>query len=93
LATLVDTRTADLTTANDSLALANKQLKVHDKTQQEFINIASHEMKTPIQAILGYSKLIQRHPGKREVRMQAIDRNATRLQRLTNDILGLKHNR
>jgi len=29
--------------------------------QNEFINIASHEMKTPTQAILGYSKLIQRH--------------------------------
>ena len=89
LATLVNTRTADLKTANDSLALANKQLKVHDKMQQEFINIASHEMKTPTQAILGYSKLIQRHPEKREVMMEAIARNATRLQRLTNDILDV----
>jgi len=85
----VNTRTADLKTANDSLALANKQLKVHDKMQQEFINIASHEMKTPTQAILGYSKLIQRHPEKREVMMEAIARNATRLQRLTNDILDV----
>ena len=89
LATLVNTRTADLKTANDSLALTNKQLKVHDKCEQEFINIASHEMKTPTQAILGYSKLIQRHPEKREVMMEAIARNATRLQRLTNDILDV----
>ena len=89
LATVVNTRTADLKTANDSLALANEQLKVHDKMQQEFINVASHEMKTPTQAILGYSKLIQRHPEKREVMMEAIARNASRLQRLTNDILDV----
>ena len=90
LETIVNTRTAELKTANDSLALdANEQLKVHDKMQQEFINIASHEMKTPTQAILGYSKLIQRHPEKREGMIEAIARNATRLQRLTNDILDV----
>ena len=71
------------------MALANQQLDVHDKMQREFINIASHEMKTPTQAILGYSKLIQRHPEKREEMIQAISRNATRLQRLTNDILDV----
>ncbi|MRN68437.1 MAG: hypothetical protein FIO04_01925 [Nitrosopumilales archaeon] len=82
LETTVGARTAEL-------ALANEQLKVHDKMQREFINIASHEMKTPTQAILGYSKLIQRHPEKREEMIQAISRNATRLQRLTNDILDV----
>ena len=82
LETTVRARTAEL-------ALANQQLKVHDKMQREFINIASHEMKTPTQAILGYSKLIQRHPEKREEMIHAISRNATRLQRLTNDILDV----
>lgn len=57
--------------------------------QREFINIASHEMKTPTQAILGYSKLMKRHPEKRDAMMEAISRNATRLQRLTNDILDV----
>jgi signal transduction histidine kinase len=92
----VNTRTAELKTSNDSLAesnkqlaFANEQLKVHDKMQREFINIASHEMKTPTQAILGYSKLIQRHPEKRDGMLEGIARNATRLQRLTNDILDV----
>ena len=96
LNTIVNTRTAELKTSNDSLAesnkqlaFANEQLKVHDKMQREFINIASHEMKTPTQAILGYSKLIQRHPEKRDGMLEAIARNATRLQRLTNDILDV----
>jgi two-component system sensor histidine kinase VicK len=66
-----------------------EQLKTHDKMQKEFINIASHEMKTPTQAIIGYADLIQKHPEKREDMMQAISRNAIRLQRLTNDILDV----
>lgn len=57
--------------------------------QNEFINIASHEMKTPTQAILGYTKLMQRHPEKRDEMIQAISRNASRLQRLTSDILDV----
>lgn len=103
LETIVKTRTRELKTANDSLAdsnqqlglanrqleFANQQLKIHDKMQNEFINIASHEMKTPTQAILGYSKLIQRHPEKRDEMIQAISRNASRLQRLTSDILDV----
>jgi hypothetical protein len=39
--------------ANRSLAVANKQLKVHDKMQKEFINVAAHELRTPILPILG----------------------------------------
>jgi two-component system, OmpR family, sensor histidine kinase VicK len=66
-----------------------EQLKTHDKMHKEFINIASHEMKTPTQAIIGYADLIQKHPEKREEMMQAISRNAIRLQRLTNDILDV----
>jgi two-component system sensor histidine kinase VicK len=66
-----------------------EQLKSHDKMQKEFINIASHEMKTPTQAIVGYSDLIRKHPEKREEMIQAISRNAVRLQRLTNDILDV----
>jgi two-component system, OmpR family, sensor histidine kinase VicK len=69
------------------IALANEQLKIHDRMQREFINIASHEMKTPTQSILGYSQLLQQHPEKREEMTQAIFRNAIRLQKLTNDIL------
>jgi signal transduction histidine kinase len=96
LETIVKARTRELNTANDTLAESNKllaraneQLKIHDKMQNEFINIASHEMKTPTQAILGYSKLIERHPEKSKEMMQAISRNATRLQRLTSDILDV----
>ena len=78
-----------LSLSNQELALANQQLQVHDKMQREFINIASHELKTPTQAILGFSHLLQTHPEKNEEIIQRIKRNAARLQRLTNDILDV----
>jgi signal transduction histidine kinase len=78
-----------LSLSNQQLALANERLKVHDKLQKEFINIASHEMKTPTQAILGFSHLLQTHPEKKEEIIHRIKRNAARLQRLTNDILDV----
>jgi signal transduction histidine kinase len=85
----VKRKTRELNESNKQLSAANEQLKVHDKMQREFINIASHEMKTPTQAILGYTELLQRHPEKREQISDALYRNANRLQRLTNDILDV----
>jgi two-component system, OmpR family, sensor histidine kinase VicK len=63
------------------------QLETHDRLQREFINIASHEMKTPTQAILGYSELLEIDPGNNTEIIASLKRNASRLQRLTNDIL------
>ena len=65
------------------------ELKLRDDMQNEFMNIASHEMKTPTQAILGYAELLQSHPERREEMIQAIQRNAIRLQKLTSDILDV----
>jgi signal transduction histidine kinase len=85
----VKRRTRELNESNKQLAIANEQLKVHDRMQKEFINVASHEIKTPTQAILGYTELLQKHPEKREQISDALHRNANRLQRLTNDILDV----
>ena len=65
------------------------KLKEHDRLQREFINIASHELRTPTQAILGYSTLVRRHPEMREEMLSYIERNAVRLQSLINNILDV----
>lgn len=78
-----------LTQSNEHLALANEQLKIHDRMQREFINIASHEMKTPTQAILGMSGLLKYYPERRDELIEIIQRNAKRLQALTSDILDV----
>jgi signal transduction histidine kinase len=70
---------------------SNKQLKVHDKMQKEFINIAAHELRTPIQPILGLSEVLQSKIKDSEQRglVDIISRNAKRLRRLTEDILDV----
>lgn len=75
--------------SNEHLALANEQLKIHDRMQREFINIASHEMKTPTQAILGMSGLLKYYPERKDELIEIIQRNAKRLQALTSDILDV----
>jgi signal transduction histidine kinase len=75
--------------SNKELSRVNEELKVHDRMQSEFINVASHEIKTPIQSILSYSELLSIHPEKREEFIEGIQRNATRLQRLSNEILDV----
>jgi signal transduction histidine kinase len=82
-------KTDELKRSYDSLASANEQLKVHDKLQKEFINVAAHELRTPTQAILGYAELLQMNPEDRDEMIRAIYRNSVRLQRLTSDILDV----
>jgi signal transduction histidine kinase len=89
LETTVNVRTAELKRANDSLASANEQLKIHDKMQKEFINIAAHELRTPTQSIVAYSELVEMEPERSESHANAILRNAKRLHGLINDILDV----
>ena len=67
-----------------------QKLKQHDKMQQEFINIAAHELRTPAQSILGYAELAMTDPPI-EIKsfIDAMYRNAFRIQKLTKDILDV----
>jgi signal transduction histidine kinase len=69
----------------------NERLKIHDKAQQEFINVAAHELRTPIQPIIGLSEILLSKIKDNESRQlaDAIFRNAKRLQRLSQDILDV----
>jgi two-component system sensor histidine kinase VicK len=64
-----------------------EELKKADIMQKEFISIAAHELKTPIQAILGMSGLLKYYPEKADQIIEVISRNAIRLQRLSAHIL------
>jgi len=99
----VNTRTGELKNTNISLMKsnelleeANEQLKVHDKMQKEFINIAAHELRTPIMPILGEVEIIEEDLDPKtktvkveEEQIQLIIRNAKRLDRLASDILDV----
>ncbi|MDQ3888072.1 MAG: sensor histidine kinase [Thermoproteota archaeon] len=89
LSGIVKSKTAELEKANLSLQKALEQLKDHDRMQLEFINVAAHELRTPTQAIIGYSDLFYLRPESREESIKAISRNAERLESLTRDILDV----
>jgi signal transduction histidine kinase len=80
----VNTRTAELRSANE-------QLKVHAKMQKEFINIAAHELRTPIQPVLSLTQIIRskiKDVEQGEL-LDVVIRNAKRLHQLAEDILDI----
>ncbi|HEX5977805.1 MAG TPA: sensor histidine kinase [Nitrososphaeraceae archaeon] len=93
----IEERTSELRTANE-------ELRNHDKIQKDFINVAAHELRTPIVPILNLSELLysnvllhsnvkgeQQEKQQNEMleMLQIILRNANRLRQLTEDILDV----
>ncbi|MDW0251911.1 MAG: ATP-binding protein [Nitrososphaeraceae archaeon] len=66
-----------------------KKLTYHDKLQKEFIDIAAHEFRTPIQSVLGYSEMIHANLKNFDQYFDKIIKNARRLEKLTEDILDV----
>ena len=70
-----------------------ERLKEVQKMKDEFINVAAHELRTPIQPILGLSELVRSklkvEDGELMRFLDIITRNAKRLQQLTEDILDV----
>lgn len=68
----------------------DKKFQPQDKIQDEFVNIASHEIKTPVQSILTYSELLYSNPNEIHPEyIEAIYRNALRLQKLSKNLLDI----
>src|SRR5437867_5120983 len=85
-------RTQDLNESNKKLMIANESLKKKDEAQNQFINIAAHELRTPIQPIINAIYLLQSANLKSEKRPQYLDiirRNTEKLGRLAEDILDV----
>ena len=66
-----------------------EKLKQVDLLKTEFIDIAAHELRTPIQSIIGYCEMLEEFPYKKEDFLTPIKRNAERLYKLTQDILDI----
>ena len=75
----------------EELSRANEQLKYRDEMQREFINVAAHELRTPIQPILGLADVLRsKIKDKEQVELlDVILRNVKRFQRLSQDILDV----
>jgi signal transduction histidine kinase len=64
-----------------------EKLKLHEKLQSDFVNIAAHELRTPVQAIINYAELASANTEDRDEYFARLLRNVTRLQKVTEDIL------
>ena len=77
--------------SNEMLTIQYEKVKASEKMKEEFINIAAHELRTPIQPILGLTDIIYSKVKDEELHelLGIIIRNAKRLQRLTNNLLDI----
>ena len=71
----------------------NEKLKANDKAQKDFINIAAHELRTPIQPIIGLSEVLRQRKLEGQLQqdkiLDTIIRNAKRVQNLSEDLLDV----
>ncbi|HJT84178.1 MAG TPA: ATP-binding protein [Nitrososphaeraceae archaeon] len=76
---------------NNMLSQQYEKVKESEKMKSEFINIAAHELRTPIQPILGLTDIIYSKIEDKEQHelLEIIMRNAKRLKRLTDNVLDV----
>jgi signal transduction histidine kinase len=91
---------AQLTNLYKQVVAINEQMKNNSNMQNEFINIAAHELRAPIQPILGLAEILrekeqrrddgeQNHTENNDDLLNVIIRNAKRLRQLTENILDI----
>ena len=89
-----------LTNLYKQVIATNERMKFNSNMQNEFINIAAHELRAPIQPILGLAEVLRDEKRQRDNReeknvenkddlLSIIIRNAKRLKRLTENILDI----
>jgi two-component system, OmpR family, sensor histidine kinase VicK len=69
-----------------------QKLKESEEVKDDFVRIAAHELRAPIQPILGLTEILRSKKtgeGQEAEYLDMIIRNAKRLQRLTEDILDI----
>jgi two-component system sensor histidine kinase VicK len=76
----------NLNQSNQQLLQTIEKLKTENSKLQLFINIAAHELRTPIMPIVGYSEILQEDIGDRK-EIRGIIYNAKRLDQLAGNIL------
>jgi PAS domain S-box-containing protein len=78
----------DITEHRRQRAIAEEASRLKD----EFLAVLSHEMRTPLNTVLGYARMLRREDQRmtgelRERALDALERNADALTRLVNDVL------
>ena len=88
-----DLETKEQTETTTTTIQLPEQLKNQDRTEKDFLNVAAHELRAPIQPILGLAEVLRfkknLNTEQQEELLTIIIRNAKRLKVLTENILDL----
>ena len=80
----------EVTELSESLTHASEQLSQNDTLQKELIANISHDLRTPLTMIVGYSEVMRDLPGENTPEnVQVIIDETQRLSQLVNDLLDL----
>lgn len=80
--------------ATTDLSHANRELKALDKAKDEFISMASHQLRTPLTAVRGYTSMVMdgdfgKVTGEQKDTLKQSFDAATRMTRLVDDLLNV----
>jgi len=82
-------RNEQLQDLNAVLENANNELKQLDRMKDEFIGVASHELRSPIHPILGYASMAREGMMGSKEALDVIYKQAVRLRQLATDVLDV----
>ncbi len=90
----VEERTKELVDSKRKIEQQNIQLRKMDELKTVFLNITSHELRTPITTIKGYAQMLLKQglgefTEEQKKSLDVVLRNANRLDRLIEDILDI----
>lgn len=77
----------------EELNVTNEELRHKDKLKDEFLSMASHELKTPLTPIIGWcgalksNTILGRLSGEQRAAVDTIEKNAVKLEKMVSDML------
>lgn len=89
-------KSRELERQNRELAEANISIRQADRRKSEFLANISHELRTPMHSILGYTKMLLKGSygylnDQQQKSLKKVYENAQHLLHILNDLLGLSH--
>jgi signal transduction histidine kinase len=88
----VQRRTRELEISNQELRVIQNELMEANMVKSEFMSIASHQLRTPLTTLLGYSELLLTRPlteSQKKEFLGFINEESIRLSRIVDDLLDI----